>query len=88
VPAEEATQAFPAVATGQAQVIPAELAPAAEQTQILPVVPAPAPAEKPAAGGEAKPAEGEPAQRNEAFETSIWRLQEARRILQGQPQDP
>jgi len=86
------TQVFPAIAAEQAQMLPAELAPAADDTQVLPVMPAPAP-EAPAAAGEKdegkdKPAEGAPTQRTEAFETSIWRLQEARRILQRLPQDP
>jgi hypothetical protein len=69
----ERTQAFPAVEV-----------PAVERTQVFPAVEA-VPVVDAAA---AKAAEEASTQRIEAFETSIWRLQEARRILQGQQQDP
>jgi hypothetical protein len=90
-PAAEHALAIPALAdpaTEQTQAFPAAAAPPAEQTQVIPAVPAPDTEAAPAAGGETKPPEEAAAQRTEAFETSIWRLQEARRILQGLPQDP
>ena len=89
-PPPERTQALPVV-----QAPPDELAldfsamdaAPADPALALPAVELPPAVAEAEAEAKAKAAEEIAAKRTEAFETSIWRLQEARRILLRQPQD-